>query len=265
MVRAGAHDVFVRVSGGEPDAVPVVHLHGFAISGAYLMPTARLLAGPRVNVVPDLPGYGRSRLRGAPLDLSGPTAEWREYGGDKGGLHWSPLTQVTRANVGEALMRHDHIGGITFTGSYAVGMHILRTQAARTYPRPCIAEMGGKNAAIVTARANLDVAAQGIVRSAFGMSGQKCSALSRVYVDRRVADALIEKLQAAVAKLAIGNPQLEATYTGPVATPTAQARHADCRAQLAQSPGARIVSGQVIQVDGAGSVDGLKLDLSKFG
>ena len=99
-------------------------------------------------------------------------------------------------------MRHDHIGGITFTGSYAVGMHILRTQAARTYPRPCIAEMGGKNAAIVTARADLDVAAQGIVRSAFGMSGQKCSALSRVYVDRRVADALIEKLQAAVAKLA---------------------------------------------------------------
>jgi pimeloyl-ACP methyl ester carboxylesterase len=69
VVRAGEHDVFVRVSDGAPDAVPVVHLHGFAISGNYLMPTARRLAGPRVNLVPDLPGYGRSRLRGRPLDL----------------------------------------------------------------------------------------------------------------------------------------------------------------------------------------------------
>jgi acyl-CoA reductase-like NAD-dependent aldehyde dehydrogenase len=155
------------------------------------------------------------------------------------------------AHVGEALMRHDHIGGITFTGSYAVGMHILRTQAARAYPRPCIAEMGGKNAAIVTSRADLDVAAQGIVRSAFGMSGQKCSALSRVYVDRRVADALIEKLQAAVAKLAIGNPQLEATYTGPVATPAAQARHAECRALLEHSDGARIVASGPLPPDAA--------------
>ncbi len=153
-------------------------------------------------------------------------------------------------NVGEALMRHDGIGGITFTGSYAVGMHILRTQAARALPRPCIAEMGGKNAAIVTARADLNVAAQGIVRSAFGMSGQKCSALSRVYVDRSVADALIEKLQAAVAQLAIGNPQLEATYTGPVATKAAHARHADCRRQL-EGNGSRIVATGPLPADAA--------------
>jgi acyl-CoA reductase-like NAD-dependent aldehyde dehydrogenase len=145
------------------------------------------------------------------------------------------------AHVGEALMKHDDVGGITFTGSYAVGMHILRTQAHRAWPRPCIAEMGGKNAAIVTARANLEVAAQGIVRSAFGLSGQKCSALSRIYVDHNVADALIEKLQAAVAQLAIGNPQHQATYTGPVATAAAHARHADCCRQLSAN-GARIVA-----------------------
>jgi len=49
--------------------VPVVHIHGFAISGAYLMPTARVLAGRRVNVVPDLPGYGRSERRDRVLDI----------------------------------------------------------------------------------------------------------------------------------------------------------------------------------------------------
>ena len=154
------------------------------------------------------------------------------------------------AHVGEALMQHDGIDGITFTGSYAVGMHIVRAQAARRYPRPCIAEMGGKNATIVTARAHLDVAAQGIVRSAFGMSGQKCSALSRVYVDRRVADALIERLQTAVRQLTVGNPQQEATYTGPVATPAAHARHADCVRQL-QADGARIVASGPLPADAA--------------
>lgn len=145
------------------------------------------------------------------------------------------------ANVGEALVQHDGIDGVTFTGSYAVGMHILRAQVNRRWPRPCIAEMGGKNAAIVTARANLDVAAQGIVRSAFGLSGQKCSALSRVYVDRSVADALIERLRSAVEKVAVGEPQREASWTGPVATRAAQVRHADCRRQL-DGGGARIVA-----------------------
>ena len=57
--------------------------------------------------------------------------------------------------------------------------------AGGRWPRPCIAEMGGKNACIVTARGDLDRAATGIVRSAFGLSGQKCSALSRVYVEKR--------------------------------------------------------------------------------
>ena len=100
------------------------------------------------------------------------------------------------SDIGDALIRHDGIDGVTFTGSHRVGMHILRTQVARDVPRPCIAEMGGKNAVVVSAQADLDVAAQGIVRSAFGMSGQKCSALSRIYVAEPVADALIERIRA---------------------------------------------------------------------
>ena len=73
--------------------------------------------------------------------------------------------------------------GVTFTGSYETGMGIVRKLAAGRYPKPCIAEMGGKNACVVTANADLETAAAGIVRSAFGMGGQKCSALSRLYVE----------------------------------------------------------------------------------
>ncbi|HEY8553314.1 MAG TPA: aldehyde dehydrogenase family protein, partial [Burkholderiales bacterium] len=72
------------------------------------------------------------------------------------------------ARVGDPLVRHPDIAGITFTGSYEAGMQICRTFAAHRYPRPCIAEMGGKNAAIVSRNADLDRAALGIVRSAFG-------------------------------------------------------------------------------------------------
>ena len=70
-MTVGGRSLFYRRSvGGEPDGVPIVHVHGFAISGAYLMPTARLLAGRWVNVVPDLPGYGRSgRLTARPATV----------------------------------------------------------------------------------------------------------------------------------------------------------------------------------------------------
>lgn len=64
----GGRRVHVRRSVGK-SGVPIVHVHGFAISGGYLMPTARMLAGPRVNVVPDLPGYGRSERRARVLDI----------------------------------------------------------------------------------------------------------------------------------------------------------------------------------------------------
>ena len=64
-----ARDVFYRPRTGPTDAVPVLHVHGFGISGAYLMPTARLLVGHAVNVVPDLPGYGRSPRRDHTLDI----------------------------------------------------------------------------------------------------------------------------------------------------------------------------------------------------
>jgi len=144
--------------------------------------------------------------------------------------------------VGNRLVEHDGIDGITFTGSHEVGMRILRAQAARRYPRPCISEMGGKNAVLVTAGGNLDDAAQGIVRSAFGLSGQKCSALSRIYVVSSVYQQLVEKIRAAMQNIAVGDPQQESNWMGPVATPAAFERYAGYVAALS-SDGARILQG----------------------
>ena len=110
-------------------------------------------------------------------------------------------------DVGAALVAHPGVGGLTFTGSYAVGMSIYR-QFAGAYPKPVICEMGGKNPAIVSDRADLDVAADGVARSAFGLSGQKCSACSRVYAQRDVFDAFVAKLAERAASLGRRRPDV---------------------------------------------------------
>jgi len=119
------------------------------------------------------------------------------------------------SEVGQALADDPRIGGMTFTGSYEAGMALYRGFTQR-YPRPCIVEMGGKNPAIVTRNTDLDKAAEGIARSAFGFSGQKCSACSRVYVDRAVRDDLAGRLRERTEKLVVGDPSRRETFTGPV-------------------------------------------------
>ena len=88
--------------------------------------------------------------------------------------------------TGRALVAGE-IDGVAFTGSAEVGRAIARTLQEGRYARPALTEMGGKNPAIVTATADLDAAAEGIARAAFGLSGQKCSACSRAIVRRRRA------------------------------------------------------------------------------
>jgi 1-pyrroline-5-carboxylate dehydrogenase len=119
------------------------------------------------------------------------------------------------STVGDEIYTNPDVDGLTFTGSYAVGMQIYRN-FAKDYPKPAICEMGGKNPAIVSRKADLDTAAEGIMRSAFGFSGQKCSACSRVYVERPVFDQFVGKLVDKASKLKVGNPLERETYTGPV-------------------------------------------------
>src|SRR5213596_4240666 len=92
--------------------------------------------------------------------------------------------------AGETLWRHPGVDGVVFTGSKAVGLRIHQGLATR-WIKPCLLEMGGKNAAIVMESADLDAAAEGVVRSAFGLQNQKCSATSRVYVHENVAQSFI--------------------------------------------------------------------------
>ena len=132
------------------------------------------------------------------------------------------------ATAGASLIRHQDVAAATFTGSYEVGMRIYRSFAQGPWPRPCIAEMGGKNAAIVSRHGDLDRAATGIVRSAFGLSGQKCSACSRVYVERPVAAALRERLAALTGALRIGDPTDNANWMGPVINASAYGRYQKC-------------------------------------
>lgn len=149
--------------------------------------------------------------------------------------------------LAEPLLQHPRLAGVTFTGSYDVGMQIQRRFAAGPIPRPCIAEMGGKNPCIVTAQADLDRAAAGIVRSAFGMGGQKCSALSRLYVERPVADELIARLRDRMAAIRIGDPTAAAHWLGPVISEQAQRQYGVFIEQLQQGGATLLAGGQVLR------------------
>jgi 1-pyrroline-5-carboxylate dehydrogenase len=126
--------------------------------------------------------------------------------------------------VGQALQDHPGIDGIVFTGSYEVGMRLFHS-FSKQWPRPCIVEMGGKNPAIVTRHADLDEAAEGIMRAAFGFGGQKCSANSRVYVERPVHDELVQKLVEKTEQIVIGDPLVRANWLGPIIDQRAVDRH----------------------------------------
>lgn len=143
--------------------------------------------------------------------------------------------------MGDALAAHPAVAGITFTGSFEVGMGLYRRFAQGPYPRPCIAEMGGKNAAIVSRHADIERAALGIVRSAFGLQGQKSSACSRVYVEKPVAAALKKRLVEITGALQIGDPTLKENSLGPVINARSYGRYKDCVKALGK--GARLLAG----------------------
>jgi 1-pyrroline-5-carboxylate dehydrogenase len=119
------------------------------------------------------------------------------------------------AEAGRALAE-GAIDGVVFTGSAEVGRALGRRFQEGPYARPAITEMGGKNPAIVAASADLDAAAAGIAASAYGFSGQKCSACSRAIVVDAVHDELVERLAARAAELSVGDPADRDAFTGPV-------------------------------------------------
>jgi 1-pyrroline-5-carboxylate dehydrogenase len=143
--------------------------------------------------------------------------------------------------VGAELEENPDIGGMVFTGSYEVGMRLYKG-FTRDYPRPIITEMGGKNPAIVTRHADLDMAAEGVMRSAFGFDGQKCSANSRVYVEREVADAFLDKLAARAKTVRVGDPTRRESWMGPVINERSLRKFTEA-VEEAKRDGGRIVAG----------------------
>jgi aldehyde dehydrogenase (NAD+) len=116
--------------------------------------------------------------------------------------------------VGDAIVDSPDVPVISFTGSSATGKRIAE-RSARRLKRVSL-ELGGKNAIVVMADADLDLATDGILWSAFGTTGQRCTAASRVVVDRPVVDALVERLEARVRRLRLGPGNDAATDVGPL-------------------------------------------------
>jgi RHH-type proline utilization regulon transcriptional repressor/proline dehydrogenase/delta 1-pyrroline-5-carboxylate dehydrogenase len=155
--------------------------------------------------------------------------------------------------VGAALVLDPRVDLVAFTGSWEVGAQIFYTSARvpTRRLRRVIAETGSKNPIVVTSTADMDSAIEGILRSAFGHAGQKCSACSRVLVDTRLALSLAERLGQAARELRLGRSEDPATQLNPVITPAEAARlrtAAACAVAEVQATGGQVV------VDAAGSL-----------
>lgn len=190
-----------------------------------------------------------------------------------GGIPAGALQFVTGGGeqVGNYLVHHPDIDGVVFTGSKETGMELYNSFSV-VYPKPIIIEMGGKNPTIVTKNADLDKAVEGVARSAFGFSGQKCSACSRAYVDAAIYDEFMDRLVARTAEMKVGEPTDKATFVGPVIDEAAVARFEEA-VQVAKTAGGTIRFGGARLTDGdlaEGTfvaptiVDGLPLDNELF-
>ena len=170
----------------------------------------------------------------------------RDGGVPSGAFH---LVTGPGSQVGQELQENPDVDGLTFTGSYEVGMGIYHG-FAKDYPKPAICEMGGKNPAIVSAKADLDKATDGVLRSAFGFGGQKCSAASRVYVEREVYDDFVRLLKEKVEKIKVGDPLVRENWLGPVINADAVATFEEASEEARKNGtivagGSRIVEGDL--------------------
>jgi 1-pyrroline-5-carboxylate dehydrogenase len=159
------------------------------------------------------------------------------------GLPPGVLNVVQGADETGRLLVGADIDGVAFTGSAEAGHAIFAALNAKPPMRPVLAEMGGKNPAVVTASADVERAAAGIVKSAFGLSGQKCSSCSRVVVVREHHDELVRRIAEGAAALKLGDPADAAANLGPVAGEDATARF-DAAVEEARRDGEIVAGGE---------------------
>ena len=138
------------------------------------------------------------------------------------------------------LLQHPGVAKVLFTGSVESGRHVMR--GAATNVTPFVLELGGKDAAVVAEDADLDRTALGLVWGAFANAGQACGSVERVYVVRKVADALVSRVVARTRALRQGDPLSEATDVGPMTTPE-QRERVEGHVRDAVARGARVLTG----------------------
>ena len=172
------------------------------------MTTAALVAG---NTVVLKPSSDSPVIAAVFVDLL------HEVGVPPGVVNFAPGSGRT---IGDALVADARTRFIAFTGSKEVGLHInelaAKTQPGQIWIKRVIAEMGGKDSIVVAADADLDAAVEGVAISAFGFSGQKCSACSRAIVEAPIYDEFVAKLAERVKKMNVGDTAGGTTYMGPV-------------------------------------------------
>lgn len=147
--------------------------------------------------------------------------------------------------VGQTIVENPHVSGIAFTGSKQVGLSGFRT-FTKNSPKPFISEMGGKNPVIITESADLEKATDGVMRAAFGYGGQKCSACSRVYVQKQIAPEFLEKLVSKTQNLKIGLPWEKETYLGPIINDSAKKKF-ESAVDLAKKDGKIVFGGDILK------------------
>jgi alpha-ketoglutaric semialdehyde dehydrogenase len=150
-------------------------------------------------------------------------------------------------SAGDALVRHPDVPVITFTGSRETGVAV--TKAAADFLKHVHLELGGKNAILVLDDADLDLAVEGIVWSAFGTSGQRCTAASRVIVHEHVYDALQSRLVAAAERLRLGPGWEDSSDVGPVINRAAIDK-IHSYTKIGEEEGARLLTGGEVATDG---------------
>ena len=151
------------------------------------------------------------------------------------------------STIGEALLHHPDVAVISFTGSTESGRHVA-IEAARSLKRVSL-EMGGKNAVIVMDDADLDLAVEGILWSAYGTTGQRCTACSRVIVHKTVRKQLVDKLVPRIEQLRLGNGLDENVDVGPVIN-ASQLEKIHSYTGIGKAEGATLVTGGSIAREG---------------
>lgn len=154
-------------------------------------------------------------------------------------------------NFSSEFTENRDVAGITFTGSRSVGMSLYHEFLTRQpYAKPVLMELGSKNPAIITAKADLKKAVEGVVRAAYGYSGQKCSANSRVYVQKEVKTEFLEMLKKRLASLEVQDPREKSAFMGPVINPAAMETFAKA-VDEAKRDGGKVVFGGSAVTKGA--------------